>query len=85
MITANEISSSEECEKTRNLGYATSKHITLYGEHFEVMSDPFLQDEGIAVYAISRNSSNARVLRLPVSILVGLKDLLPEITRTPEE
>jgi len=46
MITANEISSSEECEKTRNLGYATSKHITLYGEHFEVMSDPFLQDEG---------------------------------------
>jgi hypothetical protein len=85
MTTANKTSYSEECEKIRNFGYATSKHITIYGEHFEIMSDPFPEGEGIAVHAISRNSSTPRILRLPVSILVGLKDLLPKTTRLAEE
>jgi hypothetical protein len=81
MTTAIKTSSSEECEKIRNLGYATSKHVTIYGEHFEIMSDPFPEDEGIAVHAVSRNSSTPRILRLPMSILVGLKDLLPKKQR----
>jgi hypothetical protein len=49
-------------------------HIKLYGEHFEIVSDPFDQGDCVAVRATSRNDPEIRTLRLPIAILVGLSD-----------
>lgn len=46
----------------------------MYGERFEIVSDPFDEGECIAVRAISENDRTVRTLRLPVAILVGLAD-----------
>jgi hypothetical protein len=65
-------SSAENCVRIRDLGFTTSKHITMYGERFELVSDPFEEGDCTAVRAISGNNPAIRVLRLPVSIILGL-------------
>jgi hypothetical protein len=39
---------SEICARVKDLGYATSERNRLYGEEFEVVSDPFPEANGIA-------------------------------------
>ena len=68
-------SPAENCARIRNLGFKTSTHIKMYGERFELLSDPFVEGDYTTVHAISEDSRGARTLRLPVSILVGLPDL----------
>src|SRR2546428_13660133 len=41
--------SAEICAKLKALGYARSNRIRLYGEEYEVVSDPFGKDDGVAV------------------------------------
>jgi hypothetical protein len=65
-------SAPENCARARDLGFSASKHIKMYGEHFELISDPFIEGDCTVVRAISRNDSTVRTLRLPVSILVSL-------------
>jgi hypothetical protein len=65
-------SASENCARARDLGFIASKRIRMYGEHFELVSDPFTEGDCTVVRAISKNDSTVRTLRLPVSILVGL-------------
>jgi hypothetical protein len=47
----------------------------MYGECFELISDPFVGGDFTTVYVIRRNDPEVRELRLPVSILVGLPKL----------
>ena len=68
-------SASDTCARIRDLGFKASTHIKMYGEHFELVSDPFVEGDYTAVHAISRDDRGIRALRLPVSILVGLPDL----------
>jgi hypothetical protein len=65
---------SDSCAKIRDLGFTASMHIRMYGERFEIVSDPFDEGDGIAVRAISGNDPVVRTLRLPIAILVGLAD-----------
>jgi hypothetical protein len=65
---------SDTCAKIRDLGFTASVHIKMYGERFEIVSDPFDEGDCIAVRAISRNDPVVRTLRLPIAILVGLAD-----------
>jgi hypothetical protein len=65
---------SENCARIRDLGFTAFKHITMYGERFELVSDPFIEGGYTAVHAISQNDPGIRTLRLPVAILVGLTD-----------
>ncbi len=65
-------SSADNCARIKNLGFTASKHIKMYGERFEIVSDPFSEGGCIAVHAISGNDPKIRTLRLPVAILVGL-------------
>jgi len=46
----------------------------MYGEHFEVVSDPFEDGDCTAVHVVSKSDQTIRTLRLPVAILVGLSD-----------
>jgi hypothetical protein len=65
---------SEKCARIKNLGFSTSKHIKMYGERFEIVSDPFNQGDCIAVHAISEGDREhhptIRTLLLPIAILV---------------
>jgi hypothetical protein len=64
---------SEICAQVKHLGYAVSGQIRLYGEEFEVLSDPFPEDDGIAVRVKTKKSSRIRVLQLPATVLQSVK------------
>jgi hypothetical protein len=69
-------SHNEICERLKVLGYAHGKRIRVYGEEFDLVSNPIADRDGIAIEAISRKSGNARRLRIPLSILQMIsKDL----------
>lgn len=63
----------EVCANVKRLGFAARERIRLYGEEFEVMSDPFEDGEGVALNVRSKKDANIRVLRLPVTILQTAK------------
>ena len=71
-LPASVVSASENCAKIKNLGFITSKRIKMYGEDFELVSDPFVEGDYAVIHAITRTDPTIRTLRLPVSILVGL-------------
>jgi hypothetical protein len=67
-----------DCARIKKLGYSTSHHIHMYGEHFEIVSDPFPDGAGVAVDAITARNPVKRRLHLPVAILVGARDIFPK-------
>lgn len=72
-------SPSENCTRINKLGYIVGKHVNLYGEHMELVSDPFVEGECVAVHAISSNDPTVRTINLPVSLLAGWEDLFQEL------
>jgi hypothetical protein len=63
-------------ERLKALGYAHPNRIRMYGEEFDLTSNPMAEENGFAIEAISRNSGIARRLRIPLSILQMItKDL----------
>ena len=64
---------SDICAHVKHLGYAISRHIRLYGEEFEVVSDPFAEADGIAVHVRTKKDSSIRVLRIPATVLQSAK------------
>jgi len=72
-------SPSESCARIRKLGYIVGKHMNLYGEHMELVSDPFVEGDCVAVHAISSGNSTVRTIDLPVSILAGWDNLFHEL------
>ncbi len=66
--------SSEVCARIRQFGYAASQNIRIYGEEFDVLSDPFPSDGGIAIQVRSKRTLQARVLQLPATIIHGVKE-----------
>jgi hypothetical protein len=60
---------SDICTHVKHLGYAISRRIRLYGEEFEVVSDPFAEADGIAVHVRTKKDSSIRVLRIPATVL----------------
>lgn len=68
----------KSCERLIDLGYVAGKRVTLYGEHFEIASDPFIDGNWVAVRVTSESDPTIQTIRLPVSILLGLTNLLPK-------
>lgn len=58
----------EICAQIKKFGYAASQKIRIYGEEFEVLSDPFVSDGGIAIQVRSRRTAQARLLQLPATV-----------------
>jgi hypothetical protein len=65
---------SDRCAKIKNLGFRAPMHIRMYGERFEIVSDPFDEGDCIAVRATSGSDPQIRMVRLPQAILVGPAD-----------
>ena len=59
----------EICDRLKAMGYAESKRIRIYGQDFEVVSNPFPQGDGVAIQAISKKEMRARILQLPLPVL----------------
>jgi hypothetical protein len=64
---------SEICAHVKHLGYSASKSVRLYGEQFEVVSDPFPEADGIAVHVTTKKDLKIRVLQIPATVLQSLK------------
>jgi hypothetical protein len=71
-------SPSEDCTRIKELGYKLSGHAKLYGESFEIVSDPFPEDGGVAVRVVTATNPAIRTLRLPVAILLGMSKFFPK-------
>jgi hypothetical protein len=63
------LSMSEMCAGVKKLGYAAFERVRLYGEEFELLSDPFPDADGIAIRVKSKKDSRLRVVQLPATIL----------------
>jgi hypothetical protein len=57
------------CDRLKAMGYAVSRRIRIYGEEFEVVSNPFPEGNGVAVRGISRRETEVRIVKLPLPIL----------------
>jgi hypothetical protein len=68
---AGSLRASQNCARTKDLGFKTSKRIKMYGEHFELLSDPFEDGGCTAVHVAGANDTTIRTLRLPVAILLS--------------
>lgn len=79
MSDAIDKSLADDCVRIKDLGYSSSQHIDMYGERFEIVSDPFPDGNGVAVHVTTAKEPKRRTLRLPTSILMGLKKLFPKI------
>jgi hypothetical protein len=66
----------EVCARIRQFGYAVSQRIRIYGEDFEVLSDPFPSHGGIAIYVHSKRTLQARVLQLPATIITRASETI---------
>jgi hypothetical protein len=71
-------STAENCARIKKLGYVAGKHMDLYGEHLELVSDPFEEGDSVAVHAVSESNPTERTIELPISILAGWEDLFQE-------
>jgi hypothetical protein len=59
----------ELCERLQTLGYAQRNTIRMYGEEFDLTSDPVAEGNGFAIEAISRKSGSVRRVLIPLSVV----------------
>lgn len=71
------VSIAEICASVIRLGYGARQCIRLYGEEYEVLSDPFPEAEGIAVQARTKKDRRIRIVQLPATILQSVKTKVP--------
>ena len=58
------------CGRLRQLGYAQDRQVRLYGEIFELVSDPIsVSDNLVFVDAVERRSGQKRRVRIPITIV----------------
>jgi hypothetical protein len=70
-------SAEEACARVKHLGYVASRHIRIYGEEFELLSDPFPDADQIAIRAKAKGDSRIRTLRLPLTIVQNGSERTP--------
>jgi hypothetical protein len=68
-MTSHDLDLTDVCTRVKHLGYGASQRVKLYGEEYEVVSDPFIDGEGIAVRAKSKRNPHVRTVQLPSTIL----------------
>jgi len=62
--------SNRVCDFLKRLGFAQENRMKLYGEEFELISDPFIVgDDLIFVDAIEKKSRQQRRVRIPLPIV----------------
>jgi hypothetical protein len=62
-------SAEDVCVRIKHLGYVAFRRVRIYGEEFELLSDPFPERDRIAIRARAKGDSGVRILRLPLTIV----------------
>jgi hypothetical protein len=57
------------CEAIKRLGYARNNRVGLYGEVFDLVSDPISVGELVFVDAVERKSGQVKRVRIPSTIV----------------
>lgn len=58
------------CERLKKIGYSKGKRIRIYGQEFDLISDPVtLHEQSIFIEGIELRSGEARQIRLPLAII----------------
>ena len=65
----------DTCVRIKRLGYVAHGCVRIYGEEFELLSDPFPEHERVAICARARGNSSIRVLRLPLTLVQSGREL----------
>jgi hypothetical protein len=66
------------CARLQELGFAREKHIKLYGEEFELVSNPVPDGNGFAVKGLTSGSNKVRRVRIPLTLVqTAHKELAP--------
>jgi hypothetical protein len=63
----------EVCASVKRLGYGINQKIRLYGEEFEVVSDPFPEAGGIAVSVKTKKGMEIRAVQIPATVLQSVR------------
>ena len=61
----------DSCKRIKRLGYVARGCVRIYGEEFELLSDPFPEHDGVVIRARAKRDSSIRLLRLPVTLVQG--------------
>jgi hypothetical protein len=65
---------SKICERIRRVGYAQGSQVNLYGQTFELVSDPFVVGEGVIFLdGLEQRSGHVRRIRVPLPIVAMAK------------
>ena len=63
------------CLRLKELGYAKNKRLRMYGEEFDVLSDPQVTAARIVVIeAVARKSGSVRRLSIPLSVVQMIRN-----------
>ena len=58
------------CEKLKRLGYGQNSQIRLYGDKYDITSDPVvIADHLVVIDAIEQRTGRARRVRIPLTVL----------------
>lgn len=61
---------SKLCQRIKRLGYAQERQVALYGEVFELVSDPFVIGQDVVfVDAREKRSGSIRRVRVPMNVV----------------
>jgi len=63
------------CERLKQLGYAKNNKLRMYGEEFDLLSDPReVENHLIVVDAMVRKSGTLRRLSIPLSVVQMIRN-----------
>ena len=66
------------CETLKRLGYEKNKQLRMYGQDFDLISDPITIGEHLYVVdAIERKSKSLRRVRIPLPVINMARQELP--------
>ncbi|GAC1436472.1 MAG: hypothetical protein NVS1B11_25850 [Terriglobales bacterium] len=69
----NDLNSAQDiCGKLKHLLYEASQSIRLYGEEYEILSDPFLEGNSVALRVRSRKDPSVRTIHLPSMLIQSI-------------
>jgi hypothetical protein len=57
------------CERLKQLGYCRHQRMRMYGEDFDLLSDPIPHETGYAIEVVCRRSGTVKQLPIPLPTL----------------
>lgn len=57
------------CSALKRLGFTKRKKVRLYGEEFELLSDPIIEQGGAVVEALDKKAEHPRKIKIPSTVL----------------